>query len=196
VGGVSIIYAASSQDEIRQSLSFMSHPMIPPDFQGWPNPDLSAATFVAANATVLGQVTVAVGVSIWYNAVLRGDVEAIHIGAHSNVQDGAVLHGDPGEPTYLEDYVTVGHQAVIHSAYIESGCLIGIGAVVLNGVRIGAGSIVGAGAVVTKSIPPRSLVVGTPARLIREISDEQAAELITHAQQYEQLAQLHTLHNT
>jgi carbonic anhydrase/acetyltransferase-like protein (isoleucine patch superfamily) len=157
----------------------------------WPEPQLADAAFVAPNATVIGDVAVATGVSLWYGAILRGDVEAIRIGAHTNVQDGAVIHGDPGEPTILEEFVTVGHRAVIHSAHIESGCLIGIGAIVLNGVRVGAGSIIGAGCVVTKDVPPRSLMVGVPAKALREISDEQAEELIQHAQNYEKLALVH-----
>jgi carbonic anhydrase/acetyltransferase-like protein (isoleucine patch superfamily) len=157
----------------------------------WLPPDLSQAAFVADNATVLGQVAIARGASIWYGAVVRGDVERITIGAHTNVQDGAVLHGDPGQPTILEDYVTVGHRAVIHSAHVESGCLIGIGATLLNGVTVGAGSIIGAGAVVSKSVPPRSLWIGVPAQPFREVSDRQAAELIEHAKKYEQLALVH-----
>jgi carbonic anhydrase/acetyltransferase-like protein (isoleucine patch superfamily) len=157
----------------------------------WSAPDLSLASFVADNATVIGDVSLAEGSSIWYGAVVRGDVESIVIGKYSNVQDGAVLHGDPGKPTILEDYVTVGHRAVIHSAYIETGCLIGIGAVVLDGVRVGAESIIGAGSVVTKNVPKRSLVVGIPAKKIKQISDEKAEELIEHAHKYHQLAQLH-----
>ena len=98
----------------------------------WSTPDLSLASFVADNATVLGNVSLAEGCSIWYGAVVRGDVSSIAIGKYSNVQDGAVLHGDRNLPTILEDYVTVGHRAVIHSATIETGCLIGIGAIVLN----------------------------------------------------------------
>lgn len=157
----------------------------------WSPPDYSLAAFIAANATVIGTVTIARGVSIWYGAVVRGDVEEIVIGAGSNVQDGAILHGDPGEPTILEEYVTVGHRAVIHSAYIERGSLIGIGAIVLNGVRVGAGSTVGAGAVVTKDVPPRSLVVGIPGKVVRELSEEEVHHLIEHAQRYEQLALVH-----
>ena len=157
----------------------------------WPTPDLSAAAFVAENATVMGHVTVMPGASIWYNAVIRGDVESITIGASSNVQDGAILHGDPQQPTILEDYVTIGHRAVVHSAHIERGSMIGIGAVVLNGVRVGAGSIIGAGAVVTKDVPPRSLVVGIPGKVIRELSDAEAADLIEHAKKYEKLARAH-----
>jgi carbonic anhydrase/acetyltransferase-like protein (isoleucine patch superfamily) len=155
------------------------------------SPDRSRAAFVASNATLIGQVTLGDGCSIWYGAVLRGDVEAIRVGAHSNVQDGAILHGDPGEPTVLEDYVTVGHRAVIHSAHIERGSLVGIGAVVLNGVRVGAGSMIGAGAVVTKSVPPHSLVMGVPAKLVRPLSPEQVQGLIDHAHHYHQLALAH-----
>lgn len=157
----------------------------------WPPVDLSQAAFVAHNATVIGQVEIAAGASIWYGAVVRGDVEKIAIGRASNLQEGVVLHCDPGIPTILEDFVTVGHRAVIHSAHIERGCLIGIGAIVLNGVRIGAGSMIGAGSVVTRDVPPRSLVVGIPGKPIREFSDAEVAELITHAEHYEQLALVH-----
>lgn len=157
----------------------------------WPAPDVSQAAFVAPSATVVGNVAIAAGVSIWYGAVIRADVERIEIGASSNIQDGAVLHGDPGKPTVLEEYVTIGHRAVVHSAYIERGSLIGIGAIVLDGVRVGAGSIIGAGAVVTKDVPPRSLVVGVPGKQVRELSDHEVADLIDHAQRYEKLALVH-----
>ena len=163
--------------------------VFPPAFL--PLPDLDAAAFIAPNAIIVGRVTIATGASIWYGAVLRGDVERIEIGAYTNVQDGAILHGDPGEPTILEDSVTVGHRAVIHSAYVERGSLIGIGAVVLNGVRVGAGSIIGAGSIVTKDVPPRSLVVGVPAKRLRETSDAEVADLLEHAQRYEKLALVH-----
>ena len=157
----------------------------------WSAPDLSLAAFVADNATVMGNVSLAEGTSIWYGAVVRGDVERIEIGKYSNVQDGAILHGDPGQPTILEDFVTVGHRAVIHSAHIEAGCLIGIGAVVLDGVRVGAGSIIGAGSVVTKDVDTRSLVVGVPGKKIRDVNEAQAQELIAHARKYYQLARVH-----
>ncbi|WP_008311431.1 gamma carbonic anhydrase family protein [Leptolyngbya sp. PCC 6406] len=161
----------------------------PGDF--WPIPDVSSAAFIAPGATVMGQITLGLGASIWYSAVLRGDVEAIRVGAYSNVQDGAVLHCDPGLPTVLEDYVTVGHRAVIHSAHVERGCLIGIGAILLNGVRVGSGSIVGAGALVTKDVPPRSLVVGMPAKVARPVSEAEAADLLRHAEKYHRLALTH-----
>ncbi len=157
----------------------------------WPKPDTSKAAFIAPNAIVIGSVTIGTGASIWYGAVVRADVERILIGDRSNVQDGAILHGDPGKVTVLEADVTVGHRAVIHGAYIESGCLIGIGATILDGVVIGSGSIIGAGAVVTKSVPPRSLVMGIPGKVVRQLSESEAADLITHAHHYEKLAQVH-----
>jgi carbonic anhydrase/acetyltransferase-like protein (isoleucine patch superfamily) len=157
----------------------------------WPSPDFSPAAFIAANAVVIGAVNMQSGSSIWYGAVVRGDVERIEIGECTNIQDGAILHGDPGFPTILEHHVTVGHRAVVHSAHIEAGCLIGIGAIILDGVRIGQGSIIGAGAVVTKNIPPRSLVVGVPAKVVREVSEAEAAELIAHAERYKKLALVH-----
>jgi carbonic anhydrase/acetyltransferase-like protein (isoleucine patch superfamily) len=157
----------------------------------WTTPDLSAAAFVAPNATVIGKVSIDRGASIWYSAVVRGDVETISIGRSTNIQDGAIIHGDPGFPTIIEDFVTIGHRAVIHSAHIERGCLIGIGAIVLNGVRIGSGSIIGAGCVVTKNVPPHSLTIGIPAQKIKDVTEAQAAELIEHALNYEKLALVH-----
>lgn len=169
---------------MNQSSFSVDHPF-------WLPPDLSQAAFIADNAVIMGQVTLAAGASVWYSAVVRGDVEQIVIGKCTNIQDGAILHGDPGKPTVLEDYVTVGHRAVIHSAYIESGCLIGIGAVVLDGVRVGTGSIIGAGCIVTKDVPPHSLMVGVPAKKVRELNETEVAELIEHAQKYEKLALVH-----
>ena len=157
----------------------------------WKSPEFSQAAFVAANAIIIGSVTIAAKASIWYGSVVRGDVERIEIGECTNIQDGAILHGDPGVPTILEDHVTVGHRAVVHSAHIERGSLIGIGAIVLNGVRVGTGSIIGAGAVVTKNIPPGSLVMGVPGKVVRQLSDTEITELIEHAEKYHQLALLH-----
>jgi carbonic anhydrase/acetyltransferase-like protein (isoleucine patch superfamily) len=167
------------------------HQSLIPNPSFWAPPDLSKAAFVAANAAVIGQVEINHGASIWYAAVVRGDVERIVIGTCTNIQDGAILHGDPGKPIILEDYVTIGHRAVVHSAWIEQGSLIGIGAIVLDGVRVGAGSIIGAGAVVTKDVPERSLVVGVPGKVLRQISDDEATDLIEHAKKYEKLARVH-----
>ena len=157
----------------------------------WAPVDVSLAAFVAANAVVIGHVSIELDASIWYGAVVRGDVERIEIGTCTNIQDGAIVHGDPGHPTILESYVTVGHRAVIHSAYIETSCLIGIGAIVLDGVRVGSGSIIGAGCVVTKDVPPRSLMVGVPAKYLRQVDQIEAQGLILHAKKYAQLALVH-----
>lgn len=161
----------------------------------WKSPEFSQAAFVAANATIFGSVTIAARASVWYGAVVRGDVERIEIGECTNIQDGAILHCDPDFPTILEDHVTIGHRAVVHSAHIERGSLIGIGAIVLNGVRVGTGSIIGAGAVVTKNVPPGSLVVGLPGKVVRQLTDIEITELIEHAEKYHQLALLHAANN-
>lgn len=152
---------------------------------------IDQAAFIAANATLIGDVQLAEAVSIWYGAILRGDLSPIVIGRRSNIQDVAILHGDPGQPTLVGEEVTVGHRAVIHSAHIEGGCLIGIGAVLLSGVTIGAGSMVGAGAVVTRSVPPRSLAAGIPAKVIRTLTEEEVKQLRLHAQHYVDLALQH-----
>jgi carbonic anhydrase/acetyltransferase-like protein (isoleucine patch superfamily) len=157
----------------------------------WQPPDLSQAAFVAATATVVGHVEIAQGASIWYGAVLRGDVEKIQVGRSTNIQDGAILHGDPGKPTVLGNYVTIGHRAVVHSAQIGDGSLVGIGAIVLDDVVVGEGCIIGAGAVVTKDVPDRSLVMGIPGKVVRPVSEAEAAGLIEHAQHYEKLALVH-----
>jgi carbonic anhydrase/acetyltransferase-like protein (isoleucine patch superfamily) len=157
----------------------------------WAPVDTSHAAFVASNAVVIGRVSIAADASIWYGAVVRGDVERIEIGCCTNIQDGAIVHGDPGQPTILESYVTIGHRAVIHSAYIETGCLIGIGAIVLDGVRVGTGSTIGAGCVVTKDVPPHSLMVGVPAKCLRQLAESEVADLILHAKKYVQLALVH-----
>lgn len=152
-------------------------------------PDLSVATFIAPGAVLIGQVRLSPGVSVWYGAVLRGDVAEILVGEDTNIQDGAVLHGDPDCPVLLGCRVTVGHRAVIHGTVIEDECLIGIGAIVLNGATVGTQSIVAAGTVVTKSIPPRSLVAGVPGRVIRTVTSAEIAERTSHALQYRALAQ-------
>ncbi len=154
-------------------------------------PDIALASFVAPNATLSGDVRLGRDANIWYQAVLRGDCSPIIVGQGTNIQDGCILHGDPGEPTVLGDGVTVGHRAVIHSAEIQTGAMVGMGAIILNGVIVGTGCIVGAGAVVTKSLPAYSLAVGMPAKVIREVTPQEAADLITHAQNYVALARQH-----
>lgn len=142
--------------------------------------------FVAANATIIGSVRLGDGASVWFNAVLRGDNDWIDIGARSNVQDGAVLHTDPGIRLVVGDDVTVGHQAVLHGCAIGSSSLIGIGSTVLNGARIGANCIVGAHTLVTenKEFPDGSMILGSPARVARKLHDEEIALLKKSADVY------------
>jgi carbonic anhydrase/acetyltransferase-like protein (isoleucine patch superfamily) len=142
--------------------------------------------YVADNATVIGAVTLGQDASVWFNAVVRGDDDDIVIGAHSNVQDGAVLHADPGYRLELGEHVTVGHQATLHGCRVGDGTLVGINAVVLNGAVIGRECLIGANALVPegKEIPDRSLVVGSPCRILRTLSDEEAAGLRRNADEY------------
>ncbi len=134
----------------------------------------SGRFFVAPDAVLIGRVAIAEDVSIWFNAVLRGDNEPITIGARTNVQDGCVLHTDPGFPLMVGAGCTVGHAVILHGCTIGEDCLIGMGATVQNGAKIGKNSLVGANALVTegKEFPERSLIVGMPARVIRTIDDQ------------------------
>lgn len=151
----------------------------------------SLAAFIAGDAVLVGDVSLGTGVSVWYKAVIRADLNSIKIGAFTNIQDGAILHGDVGLPLVIEDYVTIGHNAVIHGLKVGRGSLIGIGAIILEGVAIGAGSIVGAGAVVTKDVADGIIVTGVPAKPMRSLSPEEQADLILHAEKYYKLALYH-----
>jgi carbonic anhydrase/acetyltransferase-like protein (isoleucine patch superfamily) len=156
-------------------------------------PQLADDVWVAPNATVIGDVHLASGSSVWFGAVLRGDVERLTIGRDTNIQDNAVLHSDPGAPLELGDRVTVGHMVTLHGCHVGDDCLVGIGAVVMNQARIGARSIVGAGALVTegKAFPEGSLIIGAPARLARPLSGEELARMAGTAQRYVARAQLY-----
>lgn len=129
--------------------------------------------WIADSATVVGNVRLGDDASVWFGAVVRGDNDLISIGARSNVQDGAVLHTDPGFPLTIEDDCTVGHMAMLHGCRIGRGSLVGIGAIVLNGAVIGEESLVGAGALVAegKTFPPRSLILGQPGKVVRTLTD-------------------------
>lgn len=157
----------------------------------WPQPQIHADAWVAETAVVIGNVQMAAGASLWPTAVARGDVCPIVIAEGSNVQDGAVLHGDPDYPLTIGADVTIGHRAVVHGATLEDGCLIGIGAIVLNGVTVGAGALVAAGAVVTRDVPAGAVVMGAPAVVKRQLSPEAIAEQREHARRYRQLAMAH-----
>ena len=157
-------------------------------------PDVHPSAWVAGSAQVMGRVTLAENASVWYGAVLRGDTERITIGRNSNVQDGSVLHTDLGCPLTVGQGVTIGHQVMLHGCTIGDNCLIGIQSVVMNGARIGRDCIVGAGALVTegKEFPDGVLIVGTPAKVVRELTPEQIARLRASAAHYVLQMQRHT----
>ena len=154
-------------------------------------PDIDPTAWVADSAQVIGRVSLARDVSIWFGAVLRGDTDQIRIGAGSNVQDQSMLHCDPGQPLTVGEGVTVGHQVTLHGCTIGDGSLIGIGAVVLNGARIGRNCLVGAGALVTegKEFPEGSMILGSPAKAVRVFTPEQIAAFQKGARHYVQNAQ-------
>lgn len=149
-------------------------------------PDIGADVYVAPGAQVIGRVVLGNRASIWFGAVLRGDNDPIRIGEESNVQDGAMIHADPGVPTTIGDGVTIGHHAIVHGATVGDRSLIGMGATLLNRAVIGADCIVGANALVTegKAFPDGSLIVGAPARLVRPLTDAEIAGLRLSAATY------------
>lgn len=146
-------------------------------------PELNKPAFIAASADIIGRVTLEEDSSVWYNATLRGDFADIRIGRGSNVQDNSSLHVGDEVPCCLGNYVTVGHSVTLHACTVEDKCLIGMGAIVLDGAVIGRGSIVGAHALVTKNtiIPPHSLVLGSPAKVVKTLDDSVEEENMRHA---------------
>lgn len=149
-------------------------------------PSLGQGVWVADSADVMGNVVLEEGANIWFGAVLRGDNEVMTIGKNSNVQDGCVLHSDPGSPLTLGEGVTVGHQVMLHGCTIGAGSLIGIQAVVLNHAKIGKNCIVGAGSVVTegKEFPDNSLIIGSPAKVVRTLDEATVEKINAIAQHY------------
>lgn len=157
------------------------------------SPSLGDAVWIADSAVVVGDVTLGDEASVWHGAVLRGDVHYIRVGARSNVQDLAVLHVSRGtHPCVIGDGVTVAHSAIVHGATVEDDCMIGMGAVVLDGAVIGRGSLVGAKALVTKDtvIPPGSMVLGAPARVVRPLTEEEQEGIRANATHYVRLARM------
>lgn len=152
-------------------------PKLPEDGDFW----------VAPDANVIGRVVLESGVSVWFGATLRGDNEPIRVGEGSNIQENTVIHTDPGFPVSIGRNVTIGHKAMIHGCTIGDGALIGMGATVLNGAVIGEGSLIGAGALVTegKEIPPGSLVMGMPGKVVREMDEARRAANIDTAEHYQ-----------
>lgn len=149
-------------------------------------PTLGARAWVDPSAQVIGAVDLGDDASIWMSTVVRGDVNRIRVGARTNVQDGCVLHVTAQHPTVLAEDVTVGHSVTLHGCTIERLCLVGIGAIVLNGVVVGEESIIAAGALVPEGmrVPPRSLVMGMPAKVRREVTEDERAGLRRYAESY------------
>ena len=152
-------------------------------------PRISKEVFVAENATIIGDVTIGKYSSIWYNTVLRGDLASIVIGENTSIQDGSIIHCDESICTIVGNNITVGHNAVLHACKIENGSLIGIGAIVLDEAEIGEGVIIGAGAIVTPrtKIPSYTMALGIPAKVVRELTDEEIESLNKHALNYIEL---------
>jgi gamma-carbonic anhydrase len=157
-------------------------------------PKIHESVFIAEDAVVIGDVEIGENSSVWYGSILRGDVNYIRIGARTNIQDACVLHvSRKTHPTVLEDEITLGHRVTLHGCYVETGCLIGIGAIVMDGVRIGRNSLVAAGSLVTPGtqIPPRSLVMGSPAKVKRELTDEEVKDLERFWRNYVALSEIY-----
>lgn len=155
------------------------------------SPDIDPTAWIAPDAAVIGKVRLGPRSSVWFGAVLRGDNEWIEVGAGANIQEHCMLHTDPGFPLTVGENCTVGHRAILHGCRVGRGSLIGMGAILLNGAVIGAESLVGAGALVTegKTFPPRSLLVGSPARAVRTLDEAAAAGLAASALHYSRNAQ-------
>lgn len=152
-------------------------------------PQIHPSARLAETAAVIGDVALEENVTIWYGAVLRGDVGPIRIGRGSNIQDNCTVHCAVDVPTVVGENVVVGHGAILHSCTVGDGCLIGMGAILLDGCVIGEGSVIAAGALVPpgKSIPPRSLVMGVPGRVVRQVTEEEAAATLANAARYVEL---------
>lgn len=142
--------------------------------------------FAAANATIIGNVTLGEESSVWYHAVLRADIHHISVGPRSNVQDGSIIHLSDDFGTEIGELVTIGHKAILHACKIDNEVLVGMGAIILDGAEIGARSIVGAGALVTggKIFPPGSLIIGSPAKVVRALSPDEQAGIRVWADRY------------
>ncbi|AEF41047.1 gamma carbonic anhydrase family protein [Hoyosella subflava] len=156
-------------------------------------PQIDSTAWIAPNAAVIGRVTIAADASIWYNAVLRGDLETISVGAQTNIQDGCVLHADPGMPLQVGSGVSVGHNAILHGCTVEDDVLVGMGATVLNGAKIGAGTLIAANALIPEGaqIPPGSLVAGVPGKVRRELGEQEKERIKLNAAVYLHNKSLH-----
>ncbi len=155
------------------------------EFQGM-KPEIEEQVFIASGAKVIGNVTLKEGANVWFNSVLRGDLAPVEIGEKTNIQDGTVGHVDYEQPLIVGNYVTVGHGAILHGCTIKDGTLIGMGATIMNGAVIGEGSIVAAGTLIpeNKEIPPGSVIMGVPGKVVRELSQKEQEEIKTWAEDY------------
>lgn len=154
------------------------------------HPQIHESCFVASDAVVIGEVSLAKDSSVWFGSVIRGDMDEILIGEGTNIQDNCTLHTDPNHRMHIGKRVTIGHNAIVHGACIEDDVLIGMGATILNGARIGKGSIIGAGALIVEHqvVPAGSVVVGCPGKVIKQISEQQYADNLDNASHYIELA--------
>ena len=159
----------------------------------WNSPVIHPSAWIAPNATIVGQVSVGCASSVWYAAVVRADFDCVDIGDSTNIQDGAVVHADPGFPVTIGQRVTVGHRAVLHGCTVEDDAVVGMGSVVMNGAIVGAGAVIAAGTVVLERtrVPPNTLAVGVPARFVREVTESERAGMRENASSYCQLAARH-----
>ncbi|MFP5068132.1 gamma carbonic anhydrase family protein [Pseudonocardia nantongensis] len=160
-------------------------------------PQVDRQAWIAPGAVLAGQVSVGAETGVWYTCVVRADLTPISIGARTNVQDGTVIHADPGFPATIGDGVTIGHRAVIHGCTVEDDVLVGMGAVLMNGVTVGAGSLIAAGAVLTQGtqVPPGSLVAGVPGKVRRELTDDERSSIPLSAATYVHLLGQHRTAN-
>jgi len=158
------------------------------------HPKIHESAYITDDAIVIGDVEIGAESSVWFGSILRADVNHIRIGARTNVQDGTIIHvSSKTHPTILEDEVTLGHRVTLHGCHIETGCLIGIGSIVLDGVRVGENSLVAAGSLLTPNtqIPPRVLVMGSPAKVRRELSDDEVEDLEKFWRNYVSLSRIY-----
>lgn len=155
------------------------------------HPKIHSTAFIADDAIIIGDVDIGENASVWFGSVLRGDVNFIRIGDRTNIQDGTVVHvSSKDHPTILENDITVGHRVTLHGCYIETGCLIGIGSILLDGVRVGKNSLVAAGSLLTPGtiIPPRSMVMGSPAKVKRELTEDEIVGIQQNVARYVELS--------
>lgn len=155
------------------------------------SPEIDSSAYIAESANIIGKVRIAAYASIWFDVTIRGDNELISVGENSNVQEGCILHTDPGYPLTIHNNVTIGHQAMLHGCTIGEGSLIGIQAVILNGAKIGKNCLVGAGALVTegKEFPDNSLIIGSPAKAVRTLTEQDTLKMQANTRHYAQRGQ-------